>query len=137
MQVVFSDWTLAENKAAFSANSSEQLRQELEYSVLLDSAGWFSDNLRFGCIRCAPFLTRAKLQLSPMHPSQLLEGEEQLPHLAVRHRHLAYSLLNTTIQNFKQQSFIAFLSSSTLIPTAKNLVHLISYPDDFMQYKRP
>tara|TARA_B110000285_G_C15014801_1_gene558445 strand:+ start:955 stop:1128 length:174 start_codon:yes stop_codon:yes gene_type:complete len=35
-----------------------QLDEELKYSALLDSAGWLANNLRYGCVKCAPYLTR-------------------------------------------------------------------------------
>lgn len=55
------------------------LDKELRYSVLLETTGWLANNLRFGCPKCAPFLTRQKLPIYPMRPHKLMTGRDQVP----------------------------------------------------------
>lgn len=40
------------------AQARKQLVEELRISNLLEMTGWMANNLRFGCAKCAPFLTR-------------------------------------------------------------------------------
>mmetsp|Transcript_13062 Transcript_13062/g.20281 ORF Transcript_13062/g.20281 Transcript_13062/m.20281 type:complete len:133 (+) Transcript_13062:445-843(+) len=65
MQIVFADMTPEQITTSFIKSfglgeegeaKRKQLEEELHLSVLMDTAGWLSDNLRYGCVMCAPFL---------------------------------------------------------------------------------
>lgn len=87
----------------------EHLDKELRYSVLLDTTGWLANNLRFGCPKCAPFLTRQKLPMYPLRPHKLMTGRDQVPQRTLAEKYTAYSIIHSTMQNYNEQNFVAFV----------------------------
>lgn len=64
VQIFFADMTPEQVSTSFidslgqGEERRKQLDDELKFSALLDSAGWLANNLRYGCAKCAPYLTR-------------------------------------------------------------------------------
>ena len=80
MKVTFADWTAQEMITSFIESTSDegtrnQIIKEFSYSLLLDQTAWFADNLKYGCMQCAPFLMRDKLPLFPTRTRDILDTE--------------------------------------------------------------
>lgn len=60
--MVFSDLTLEEINVSFinSLKTEDRihLQKELKYSIILDTASWMHDCLKYGCPKCASFMNR-------------------------------------------------------------------------------
>jgi len=82
VQIMFADLTPEQMATTFvesfgkDNDRREQLENELKYSMLLEITGWLANNLRFGCVKCAPFLTRQKIPMYPLRPQQLIQGRQ-------------------------------------------------------------
>jgi len=55
MKMMFADWTAQEMATSFILKTQDdtvrdQISKEFSYSLLLEHAAWFADNLKFGCI---------------------------------------------------------------------------------------
>ena len=70
-------------------DARQQLDDELRYTTLLEMTGWMANNLRFGCAKCAPFLTRQKMPLQPPNHQMIVSGSDQLKPQAIRERSIA------------------------------------------------
>ena len=61
-QIVFADMTPEQISSSFIKSFGpgdtyrKHFEEEMQLSVLLETAGWLSDNLKYGCVMCAPFL---------------------------------------------------------------------------------
>jgi hypothetical protein len=79
---------------------------------------------------------RDKLPLFPTKTCNILDTE-QLPHLAERHKLIAYNILNTTLNVPIQQNYIAYLSEDTIFPVTQQLVWFLNNFDQYESYNRP
>ena len=78
-KLVFADLSPEEMGTAFvrftDPAKREQLLNEIMYGTLLETTSWLGDNLKQGCVKCAPFLQRTVLNAYPGRPTDLLTGE--------------------------------------------------------------
>mmetsp|Transcript_5460 Transcript_5460/g.9241 ORF Transcript_5460/g.9241 Transcript_5460/m.9241 type:complete len:82 (-) Transcript_5460:451-696(-) len=73
----------------------------------------------------------------PLRPSQLLRGRDQIPQLEQRQKLIAYNVLNTTIQNYQENNFVAYVSRDNLIEVAFEMVKFLNDGQAFMEYQKP
>lgn len=78
-KLVFSDLTAEEISSSFvqytDPTAREQLRQEIKYGSLLETAGWIAENFQQGCVKCAPYLSRQMMRPYPDRPIQFVNSE--------------------------------------------------------------
>lgn len=146
MQIVFTDLTPEQMTTTFidsfgldgqGLERRRHLDKELMYSVLLDTTGWLANNLRFGCVKCAPFLTRQKLPMYPLRPQQLMHGRQQIPQQALKEQAIGHNILKSTVLNYNEQNFVAYVNQDNLFGITKEMVKFLHDGESFMSYQLP
>lgn len=94
-----------------------------------------SNNLRFGCNKCAPYLTRQKIPAEPLRPKNIINGNDQLKMKDIENKEIAYNILNTLIQNYQQQNFIAFLERDDVFDVASQILQFLNDGQQFLNHK--
>ena len=97
---------------------------------------WLASNMKQGCVKCAPFLSRQMLQAYPARPVQLI-ASEQVASFKHREKHMAQVILKEAMNNPDQENFVAFVGREHLLSVAQNLGNFINNPKDFMEYSMP
>ena len=104
-KLVFSDLTGEEIATSFirymDPASREQLRQEVKFGSLLETASWMVENYQQGCIKCAPYLARQMMKPAPDRPISFVSAE-QIPSFAFREKNMAYRILKQAMDNPNQ-----------------------------------
>ena len=79
VKLVFADLTAEEIASTFVRYTDpahrEQVRAELKYGSLLETASWIAENMQQGCIKCAPYLARQMMKPYPDRPIQLVSSD--------------------------------------------------------------
>ena len=66
-----------------------------------------------------------------------MEGGDQLPSIKLREQMIAHQVLTTTVSNFQEQNFIAFVSREKLFNIAHEMIKFLNDGDLFLNYKQP
>ena len=72
-----------------------------------------------------------------MTPSQLMDGADQIPSIKVREQMIAHNVLKTTMANYNEQSFVAFVGKEKLYTVAHEMIKFLNDGDSFLKYKQP
>lgn len=74
------------------------------------------------------------MPLYPLRPSEMMSGRDQLPSEEAREKLIAHNIMNTTLQNFNEQNFVAFVNRDKLFNVAYEIVKFLNKGEEFMSY---
>ena len=140
VKLVFSDLTAEEIASTFvrftDPAKRDQVRAEIKYGSLLETAAWIAENMQQGCIKCAPYLARQMMKPYPDRPIQFVSSD-QVPTFSYREKNMAYRILKQAVDNPAQEKIVAFVGKDHLMPVVQQLSNFLNDPEQFMEYERP
>ena len=73
----------------------------------------------------------------PLRPHKLMTGRDQVPQRTLAEQYTAYSIIHSTLQNYNEQNFVAFIKEDQLFSVAKEMVKFLNESETFMNYQQP